>query len=1089
MKLIDFSIERPVTVWVGVILTVLFGVMALWSLPVQMRPTVDKPEIRVETDYPGAAPPDVEQQVTNKIEEELASVEDMKRLSSSSREGRSVISLEFEWGVDKNIAQLNVQKKLNRVEDLPDDAKAPILKAVSSDEEQPIMWIFARVKPDAAEKFDPFQARRFADENIKPRFERIAGVGDVWLFGGPDREIRVILDYERMSAFQITVDQVRQVIRRENLNVRGGPLEHGKRRETARTVGQFRSPDDLANVIVAYREGEPITIRQFARVEDSFKEQTAGVRHGGDATIVFGIIRRTGTNTLHVVERVEREIERINSELLANMNFELDVAYKDSTYIYDSIDNVKYNLAAGAILATIVLLLFLRSGRSTLIIGLSIPISLIATFMFIQMLGRTLNIVSLAGLGFAVGMVVDNAIVVLENCFRHMEEGEDRRTAARNAGQEVWGAVLSSTLTTMAVFIPIIFLQVEAGQLFKDIAIAVAAAVGMSMVVAITLIPMLCSRWLHVRVREDAAAAPARSSPWRRVLGWLSLAWLGKAVYGTFQKITAWVLPSPILKVVVVLVILLPCLLVFRYMMPDLDYLPTGNRNFIFGLVFTPPGSNMEYITERCRDIERVVKEQPETDMYFTVSLIGFRDSSFMGVRVKPEYSSPEHMDEFVERLGQKLFVSVPGLRFPPGIVLFKRAIFREAMGGKSVEVNLTGPELSELSAYTREIVDLLQDVPGQEPLIAGITQAYSSLDVGNPERRVVPDRDRCADLGFNVSDIADVIQTLVGGSIVDTYKEGGDEYDITLIGKGRDIRTAEDLQNIILQSPKGGQVTLRDLAEIVYTVGPTKVEHIDQDRSVTITVKVAKDVPLQRVVQQLNEKVVRPLRDRLPSGYAVSLYGAADRLNETLAALTPSVILAILIVYLLMCSLFESFVYPFVIMFTVPLSWAGALVGIDVMTRLYGLLLDHPVHLFGQRILPGAPEFNVITLLGFVILTGVVVNNAILIVHQALNLHRGGMPQNAAIQQAVRQRIRPIFMSTITSVLGMLPLAVGRGSGAELYNGLGAAVVGGLALSSLFTLILTPAAFALFLDLRRGVRRLLGLAPAEDDRIPVRDA
>ena len=1102
MKLIDLSVERPVTVWVGVILTVMFGVIALTSLPVQMRPTVDKPEIRVETEYAGAAPPEVEQQVTNKIEEELASVEDMKRLSSVSREGRSEISLEFDWGVDKNIAQLNVQKKLNRVEDLPDDAKEPILKAVSSDEEQPIMWIPGRAKPGAEKTFDVFEAHRFCDENIKPRLERLSGVGDVWLFGGPEREIRVIVDYERMSAFQITVAQVRAVIRRENLNVRGGPLERGKRRETARTVGQFATPTELANVIVAYRESRPIYIRDFARVVDTFKEHIGAFRHDGADTVGFGIIRRTGTNTLRVVERVEAEIARINAELLANMDFQLEVAYKDSTYIYESIHNVEVNLGIGAALATVVLLLFLRSARSTVIIGLSIPIALIATFVFVKVLGRTVNIVSLAGLGFAVGMVVDNAIVVLENCFRHMEEGEGRLEAARNAGQEVWGAVLSSTLTTMAVFLPIIFLEVEAGQLFKDIAIAVASAVGMSMLIAVTLVPMLCSRWLHVRARTSDDSVAARPSAVRRVLRAVSLVWVGGYVYALFHRGAAWVLRGTGRKLLVIAFIAAPCVLVFRHMRPDLDYLPTGNRNFAFGLVFTPPGSNLDYVRARSMDIERVLRQMPEPEMYLTVSLVGFRDSSFMGVKLKPEYSSPEQIDAFVERLNQALFVSVPGLRFPPGIVLFKMPVFREAVGGKGVDVNLTGAEFSELTATTEQIIAMLQPIPGREPLIPGVTLVYSSLDVGNPERRIVPDRERCADLGFNVSDIADIIQTLVGGSIVDTYKEGGEEYDITLIGydsrsggtdgdgsaapADRRIRTEQDLENIILQTPGGDQVTLRDLAKVVYTVGPTKVEHIDQDRSVTVTVKIADDVPLQRVVAQLQEKVVGPLRKQLPTGYTITLYGTADRLKETLEALAPSVGLAVLIVYLLMASLFESFIYPFVIMFTVPLSWAGALVGIDLMTRLHFVMLGKPLARLGVDFIPGLPEFNVITLLGFVILTGVVVNNAILIVHTALLLHRRGMAQNEAIEQAVRQRIRPIFMSTFTSVLGMLPLAIGSGSGSELYTGLGSAVVGGLAFSSLFTLVLIPAAFGLFLDLRRGIRRLLGLAPATDDRIPI---
>jgi HAE1 family hydrophobic/amphiphilic exporter-1 len=329
------------------------------------------------------------------------------------------------------------------------------------------------------------------------------------------------------------------------------------------------------------------------------------------------------------------------------------------------------------------------------------------------------------------------------------------------------------------------------------------------------------------------------------------------------------------------------------------------------------------------------------------------------------------------------------------------------------------------------------------------------------------------------VSDIADIIGTLVGGSIVDTYKEGGDEYDITLVGPDAEIRSEDDLANFILQTPRGDQVTLRDLADVVYTVGPTKVEHIDQDRSVTVSVQVRPEQPIESVVEGLNKEIVGPLRKRMPSGYTVSLYGTADKMAETLEALTPAFVLAVLIVYLLMASLFESFVYPFVIMFTVPLSWAGAYIGIWAVTQVRGLLLA--AH---APFVPGLPEYNVITLLGFVILTGVVVNNAILIVHQSLNLIRGGAPQREAIRQAVRQRVRPIFMSTITSILGMTPLALGAGSGAELYNGIGAAVVGGLALSTVFTLILTPAAFSLFLDLRRGVRLVLGLAPHPDDAV-----
>ena len=1063
MSLIDLSVDRPVTIWVGVILVLLFGTIALVNLPIQMRPTVDKPEITVETNYPGAAPPEVEQQITNKLEEQLASVEDLKRITSTSRESRSEIRLEFDWGVDKDLASINALKKLNLVEDLPDDAKESIIKAVSSDEENPIMWIFAEQKPGAKGRFDVFAAYRFCDEKIRPRLERTEGVGDIWLFGGPEREIRVVIDYERMSAFGITIAQIGSVLQRENLNVRGGPLERGKRRETARTVGQFRTVDDVANVIVAYRNGRPIYIRDFARVLDSYKEQIAAVRQSGQDTCVVGIIRKTGTNTLEVVERVERELDRINREMLANMDFNLKVIHSDSEYIYESIENVVKNVIVGAFLATAVLVLFLRSARSTVIIVFSIPLSLIATFIFIYAFGRTVNIVSLAGLGFAVGMVVDNAIVVLENSFRHMEEGEGRDAAARNATHEVWGAVLSSTLTTMAVFLPIVFLTVEAGQLFKDIAIAVACAVGFSLIVSMTLVPMLCSRWLKVdRVR----GSHARRAAWHTVVDWVTFVWVGHLVYGGINRLAAWVLRGTVRKIAVILLIFAPCAVIFWKMRPPLDYLPTGNRNFVFGLVFNPPGTNIEKAKALCRNIEAEVRDLPEVKVYFTVALIGFRDTSFVGIQLKDEYRG--QIDRFVGDLQRKLMFSVPGLRFPPGVWFFKMSVFREAMGGKSVDVNIRGSDLSELAGYAAEVEGQLRGLPG-------VSNVQNSLDIGNPERRIIPNRERAADLGFNVADISDVVQTLVGGKIVDTFKEGGDEYDLTLIGTNHDIRSEEDLRNVILESPTGRRVTLRDLADVVYAEGPTKIEHIDQDRSVTLTVQVEPSMPLQTVVGAIEQQVVEPLRGRLPTGYTVSLYGAADRLQEALRALIPSIALAVLITYLLMAALFESFVYPFVIMFTVPLSWAGALLGIWLMKWLNA-----------RGIVPGVPEFNVITLLGFVILTGVVVNNAILIVHQALNLRRAGHSQTESVAGSVRQRIRPIFMSTTTSVLGMLPLAVGGGSGTELYTGLGAAVVGGLMFATIFTLILVPAAFALFLDLRRSLRVLLRLEAADDDRVPV---
>jgi HAE1 family hydrophobic/amphiphilic exporter-1 len=1001
---------------VGILLVAIFGYISLRRIPIQMKPTVDKPIITVSTVYRGAAPQEVEEQITTPIEEQLQSVENLHKISSRSSEGISRISLEFDWGVDKDIASINILKKLNLVGELPEEAETPIISAITSEEEQPIMWLIAQ-NP----RMDINALYQYGDDYIKPQLERLPGVGQIRLPGGEEREIQVILDYDALSARGISISEVRDALRRENRNVRGGHFDEGKRRFTVRTVGLFQTLEDIEQVVIRKTGTEVVYVRDIARVVDSFKEKSSAVKANGKPTIAFGIIKKTGANTLQVIEQVKAEVEKLQQQL-APKGITLEAVYDESEYIWDSVNFVVSNLKWGALLASLVLIFFLKSLRSTIIVALAIPISVVAVFIPLLALGRSLNIISLAGLAFAVGMVVDNAIVVLENIYRQLEMGKSRVSAAFEGTYEVWGAVLAATLTTLAVFLPIIFVKEEAGQLFKDIAIAISCAVGFSLVVSITVIPMLSSQWLRAR---DKANNPEGHKWVDRLL----LSWVGSAVSGFFLKVVSLGTRGFKRKIAVILIITALFWLSLK-LTPKREYLPTGNRNFIIILLKPHTGTNLarnEYLTGL---VEEQVSKLPEVERYFSVVSPDFK---IVGVICKRKYSM--QIKQIAQKINRMIF-GIPGFEyaFATQVSLFGRRL------GKGLDIDIRGLDFDRIQAYAAQIQQQVRGLPG-------VQLVRSSLQMGQPEIQVRVDREKAADLGLAVQDVAEIVETLVAGKIATLYKIGGNEYDITLKGPDERFDRKQALRDLIIYTPSGRRVTLTSIAEIREASGPTSIDHIELDRSITLTVNIAEEVPLEQVMDEVNNQVLAPLRQRLPYGYSVELSGTASDLETTAAALRDSFILAVIIIYLLMSSLFESFIYPFIIMFSVPLAATGAILGV---------YLTHS-------------ELNVVTMLGFIILAGIVVNNAILLIHQALHfMRRDGMEPNQAIIESTRTRIRPIFMSVITTVCGMLLLTFRGGAGSELYSGLGAAIVGGLSISTVFTLILVPVVFSLFVDLKR---------------------
>lgn len=1044
MRLIAFCVRNPVTVWVGVLLALIFGAIALLRLPLQMIPTVDRPEISVETEYKGAGPLEVEREITQRQEEKLNSVENLREITSTSIEGKSTIVLKFDWGVNKDVARLDVSEKLDLVTNLPPDAEESQIRAVNSDEESPIAWIIVDTDRPLNEVWEE------VEDVIAPRLERVGGVGAVWRFGGQKRQVHVVLDQQALGARGLGVGDVRDAIVRENRTTKGGQISEGKRRTVVRTLGEFTDIRQLEDVIVRPgRDGQGVVyLRDVARVRFGHEDRDFAVRASGQPAIGLGVLRRSGANTLEVMRGLKAELAYLNGELYQGKGIRLVQVYDETEYIDQSVSLVTGNVWYGGLIATVVLLLFLRSVSSVLVIAITIPVSVITTFVFLHLLGRTLNIVSLAGLAFATGMVVDNAVVVLENIVRHRELGKDRLRAALDGTAEVWGALVASTLTTVAVFVPIFFVRQEAGQLFRDIALAISVAVLLSLVVAVTLVPMLSAR-VATAGRRD------RLPRLHRLLDGLG----GGFTRGVVDLLD-WLRRGVARRLATAALIVAAGLAAAWWLAPPMDYLPQGNRNLFFIIVRTPPGYSTEQKEAIVRILERRYASLPQVDRYFSVVRV---DNPIMGVLARPEYTTLPEMRRLLGELRQRS-QDVPGTM---AVFVTQSPLFRRRgafFGGTNLEVNVRGKDLETI----RQVAERLE---GQLRAYPGTNFVNSSFEWGSPELQVMVDRDRAASLGLSAREVGYIVETAVGGTLAGRFREGGKELDIKLVSLERQRRRTQDVERTVFYTRAGVPLPLSEIVRVEPATGPTKVEHRDLDRAITLTVNVREAVPLEQALREVEEAIVGPARRALPLGYTIDLTGQARDLTEAWNALKWSYLLALVVVYLLMCSLFESWTRPFYIMFSVPLAMTGGVLAVRLANAV-----------------EPATKMDTVTMLGFIILSGIVVNNAILIVHQTLNNLAAGRQAQEALLEAVRSRIRPIFITTATTVFGMLPLVVARGAGSELYRGLGAAVLGGLALSTLFTLILVPTLYSLGLDAQRALAGRVAWRPGRARRpVPAR--
>jgi HAE1 family hydrophobic/amphiphilic exporter-1 len=1063
---IELSVRRPVAVGVGVILVLLFGALSLLRTPIQLTPDVVKPQITVETTWLGASPHEVEREIVEEQEDELKNVEGLERITSESFDNMGRIVLEFPPGTDLNAALIRVSNRLEQVREYPADAEKPVILTTNRTDNA-MAWFMLHRLPGNGRTIDSYF--RLADDAVKPRLERVPGVGSANVFGGREEEVHVLVQPEKLAAHGITLAAVLQAIDRENVNTSGGDFTEGKRRYKVRTIGEYQTLEDLERVVLQSEGGRRVYLRDVAEVRLGLKKRDNFVRQRGEPTIAVNSVRSAGANVLVTMGLLREAVREINEGVLAENGLRLLQVYDETEYIDESIRNVVQSLAIGSVLAVAVLYLFLRSAASTFIIAVAIPISIVGSFILMHLLGRTINVISLAGMSFASGMVVDNSIVSLENIFRLRQEGKGRLEAAIQGTREVWGAVLASTLTTIAVFVPIFFTQEKAAQLFRDIAVAIICSVGLSLLVSITVIPAMAARLL---ASASPRAAPGASRRGASLSLRVIVAGLVASVAGSTWKQVA----------VVVAFTGLSLGLAWAFL-PRAEYLPEGNRNLAIGILLPPPGYSVdelsamgEVVESRLRPLFRTA-EPPRNEVAEAASSApapaaagGSAALDREGAQLSGASEGTEIQNFFYVARENNVFLGavaadpvrardlVPTLqnaaRDIPGLIsvvqqasLFERGI----ASGRRVDIEVSGPELEVLIGLGGRIFgEVLARFP---PHRGHQARPIPSLDLESPELHVVPDRERAKDLGFDAQELGVTVDAIVDGAKASEFMLAGREVDLVVLGSERsgDWRT-EEVAEVPVFTPQGKLVSLGTVSQVTVTRGPQQINRIERSRAITIQLVPSAEVAIEEAVDVVRRDIVEPLRTAgaIPRSYDVRIAGTADDLANALGTFRFNFLLAVVITYLLMAALFESYLYPFVILFSVPLAGVG------------GLLTLNLVHAFVPSV-----RLDILTMLGFVILVGVVVNNAILIVYRTLEGERDGLGRREALVDAVRTRIRPIFMTTLTSVCGMLPLVLFPGAGSELYRGLGAVVLGGLLVSTVFTLVLVPAVLCLVLNLK----------------------
>ena len=1042
-----FALEKPLIITVAVLIICLFGVLAIFRVPIQMIPDLDARVVTVITIWPGATPQDVEKEIIIEQEEYLRRVPGLERMISRALTGRADIELEFSYGVDINEVLIRVNNALTQVPGYPENVDEPRL-VTSTVSNNPFLFFLTRPLPGNPLNVNMVEMYDFLEDHVRVQIERVPGVSEVRMWGGAERQVKIHVDPVKLAERQITLSEVRNAIRTRNRDVSGGDLDSGKRRYLLRTVGRFTSTEDIENMVIAQRDGAFIRLRDLGYAELSTFEIKSYSYGKGIPNISLAVRRQIGSNVVEVKDRVEQKVEGLNNGLLKERGLHMVLNSDDVRYVAASVVNVRNNLFIGALLVILVLFLFLRTPSATFIGAMGIPICTLAAFLGLLVSGRTINVISLAGVAFAIGMTLDNSIVVLENIYRHMAAGKQRRRAALDGVAEVWPALLASTLTTVFVFIPIIFIKQEAGQLYSDIAVAISASILMSLLVATLVVPTLCSRFLSLKGAEPTGAAGLYAA--------------GQRVGEMLIRFVHWLMGQISRRLILVAVVGCITVLIFASI-PKAEYLPEGEEQKIFVQMFAPPGYNIDEMQAIYKDIDDFlvpyIGEDPdkyargESDLPGLNYVVGYAAAARNMVLV--EATSPGQVNDLLEIVVEKIG-EIPGIHS----FASRGSIFSSNWGGsRSINLELSGTDLVHLFDAGLKAFVKAQSV-FENPQIR---PQPSSLAMGQPLVEIRPDWERASELGLDVGDLGYTIWAFSDGAFVDEFFLGDEKIDMFLYSTHGTIQRPGDVDNIMLYSPEGGIVPLRAVAEVRQTVNTETIRRVDGERTITLGIIPPRDIPLEQGVDMVRRGIIDELREtgEIGDDISMSITGASDLLKSTRTALKGNFIVAVFIAYLLLVAIFSHWGYPLLVMTTVPIGIGGGLFGLWLMNAIGGNL-----SLLGLTDI--YQPFDVITMLGFLILIGTVVNNPILIIDRTMrNIKTRGMASVEAVLESTRARLRPVMISSITTIFGLSPLVFNPGAGTELYRGLGAIVMFGLLFSTLITLTFMPTLLSLTLQIR----------------------
>ncbi|RCK81436.1 MAG: RND multidrug efflux transporter [Candidatus Ozemobacter sibiricus] len=1033
-----WSVRHPIGITMVMLIVVIFGAVSLQHLPIDLMPDITYPTISLSAEYANASPVEVETLLTRPLEQALAAVPGVEELNSTSSEGRCNIRVTFAWGTDLDAAANDIRDRIDRIlARLPDGVARPTLRKFDL-ANTPIMFL------GCGGKFDPVQLLKLVEDQVKYRLERLPGVATVDIMGGRKREIHVNLQVERLKALGIRPDQVVSRLKSDNLSRPAGLIEVGKFEYLIRTPGEFFQVSQLRDVVIREDGATRIRLGEIADIEDRWERTRSLVRINGEPGLRISIQKQSGRNTVEVADRVLAEVAAINRDL---PQLHLSPIMDSSKYIRQSIANVSSSAIYGGVLAIIVLLLFLGELRSTIVIAISIPMSIVATFVLMYHNGFTLNIMSLGGMALGIGMLVDNAIVVLENIFRLREQGRPIQQAAIDGAGEVAMPILASTLTTVVIFLPLLFVEGMTGLMFKQLAWIVGFSLLCSLVVALTLVPMLCAQILGERRPRPDEPRTGAASP----TGTAGPAWPA-GVLGFFQarylEMLTLALRWPVATLLLVTLLLGAALTLVRGI--PREFMPPADEADVRVTAEMEVGTRLSLMEPMAQRIEAMLmREVPER--LTLVTTIGGGGGPMGGGNsavYRAEFRLPLVPRSQRRRSSQQVASDLArALARLPGVRIRAREgqgsfVNRLMAGGTDrIQVQVRGHALDVADALASKVQKMLQTE------IDGITDVQISREAGAPERLISIDRARAADQKLTVARIAEFIETLLSGTPAGTFRESGDEYRILVRARDPERFTLEEILDFTIPNAEGRQVPLRQVASIVSRFGPQQIERLDQERIVNVTAD-----PGGRALGEVLAEVSEGLRRiPLPNGFALALGGDYQEQQKAYRELLLSFILALLLVYMVMAVQYEALLDPLIVMFTVPLSAIGVILALVVT----------------------GSSFNVQSFIGCIMLGGIVVNNSILLVDHANDLTRQGRDVVPALLEAGLDRFRPVLMTALTTILGLVPLALGLGEGGEVQAPMARVVIGGLLCSTAVSLLVIPAVYLI-------VRRLSGVRPAE---------